>query len=164
MTILTEQQEWEELLAQIPLDLPTREAANRLGDLLADAAQAQRTWARQRLNEALHSGLTKQWRSHVQKQRPKIKTSNGEVKAVGGIRRTNGGAPEYVQVPLDLMTFEELHAHRAMHISNLRTLAMNAKVVERLLALRDKCPTAKTPAEACRKLGLDPADVMGGAA
>ncbi len=164
MTILTEQQEWDELLAQIPLDTPTREAANRLGDLLSDAIQAQRPWARQKLNEALHSGLAKQWRSHVQKQRPKVKTKGATVKAVGGIRRSKGGAPEYVQVPLDEMSFSELREHRAMHISNLRTLAANAKVVERLLALQDKCPKAKTPAEACQKLGLEPGDVMAGAA
>ena len=161
---LTEQQEWDALLASIPTDLPTREAANRLAGLLADAVQAQRPWARQRLNEAMHAGLAKAWRSHVQKQRPKIKTKRADVKGVGGIRRTVDGATAYVQVPLDEMTFEELVQYRAMHVSNLETCAENARVVERLLALQDKAPKAQTPADACRKLGLDPAAVMSGAA
>lgn len=161
---LTEQQEWDALLAQIPTDLPTREAANRLAGLLADAVQAQRPWARQRLNEAMHAGLAKAWRSHVQKQRPKVKTKNGDVKGIGGIRRSVGDRTEYVQVPLDSMTFDELVQYRAMHVSNLTTLAENARVVERLLELQDKAPKAQTPADACRKLGLDPAAVMSGAA
>lgn len=161
---LTEQQEWDALLASIPTDLPTRDAANRLAGLLADAVQAQRPWARQRLNEAMHAGLAKAWRSHVQKQRPKVKTKNGDVKGIGGIRRAVGNRTEYVQVPLDEMSFDELVQYRAMHVSNLTTLAENARVVERLLDLQDKAPKAKTPAEACRKLGLDPAAVMAGAA
>jgi hypothetical protein len=90
---LTEQQEWDALLASIPTDLPTREAAHKLANLLADAVQAQRPWARQRLNEAMHVGLAKAWRGHVQKQRPKVKTKNGSVKGIGGIRRSVGTAP-----------------------------------------------------------------------
>ena len=164
MTILTEQQEWDELLAQIPLDTPTSEAAHKLAGLLSDAIQAQRPWARQRLNEALHAGLTKSWRSHVQKSRPKVKTKGGDVKGVGGVRRLHNGRTSYVQVPLDMMSFSELVQYRAMHVSNLTTLAANAKVVEALLELQDKAPTALTPAEACALLGLDPADVMAGVA
>jgi len=161
---LTEQQEWDALLAQIPTDMPTRDAANKLAELLADAVQAQRPWARQRLNEAMHAGLAKAWKSHVQKQRPKVKTKNGSVKGVGGIRRDIGDRTAYVQIPLDEMSFDELVQYRAMHVSNLTTLAENAKVVDRLLALQDKAPAAKTPKAACRKLGLDPVDVMAGAA
>lgn len=164
MTILTEQQEWDELLSKVPLDTPTRDAANMLGELLSDAVQAQRPWARQRLNEALHAGLTKSWRSHVQKQRPKVRTKQGDVKGVGGIRRMCDGQETYVQVPLDAMSFEELVRYRAMHITNLQTLSANAKVVEALLGLADKAPAARTPAEACELLGLDVADVMAGAA
>lgn len=159
---LTEQQEWDALLAQIPTDLPTRDAANRLAELLADAVQAQRPWARQRLNEAMHAGLAKSWRSHVQKRRPKVKTKNGDVKGIGGVRRNVNGQPAYVQVPLDEMSFEELSRYRAMHVSNLTTIAENARVVERLLALQEQAPKARTPKAACRKLGLDPADVMAG--
>lgn len=161
---LTEQQEWDALLASIPTDLPTREAAHKLANLLADAVQAQRPWARQRLNEAMHVGLAKAWRSHVQKQRPKVKTKNGSVKGIGGIRRSVGDRTTYVQIPLDEMSFEELVQYRAMHVSNLTTAAESAKVVERLLELQAKAPGAKTPRAACRKLGIDPADVMAGAA
>ena len=147
MTVLTEQQEWDELVSRIPIDTPTREAANMLGELLADAVQAQRPWARQRLNEALHAGLSKVWRSHVQKSRPKVRTKQGEVKSVGGIRRMKDGQQTYVQVPLDAMSFEELVQYRAMHVSNLQALSANTKVVERLLALRDRCPKAQTAAD-----------------
>jgi hypothetical protein len=161
---LTEQQEWDALLASIPTDLPTRDATNRLANLLADAVQAQRPWARQRLNEAMHAGLAKSWKAHVQKQRPKVKTKNGTVKGVGGIRRAVQGRSQFVQVPLDAMSFEELSSYRAMHVSNLKTLKENATVVERLLALHEKVPTAATPADACKVLGIDPADVMAGAA
>lgn len=161
---LTDQQEWDALLAQIPTDLPTRDATNRLAALLADAVQAHRPWARQRLNEAMHAGLAKSWKAHVQKQRPKVRTKNGTVKGVGGIRRAVEGRSQFVQVPLDTMSFEELSAYRAMHISNLKTLRENAEVVERLLALHDRVPTASTPADACKVLGVDPADVMAGAA
>ena len=62
------------------------------------------------------------------------------------------------------MSFSELVQYRAMHVSNRTTLAANAKVVEALLELQDKAPTALTPAEACTLLGLDPADVMAGVA
>lgn len=137
MTILTEQQEWDELLASVPLDMPTRDAANRIADLLTDAIQAQRPWARQR--------LLRGWQ-------------------VGGVRRETGGEVAYVQVPLDLMSPDELGRYRAMHVSNLKTLAENAKVVERLIDLLEKCPTARNAAEACQQLGLDVADVMAGAA
>lgn len=161
---LTEQQEWDALLASIPADLPTRDAAHRLAGLLEDAIQARRPWARQRLNEALHAGLAKTWRSHVQKQRPKVRTKNGSVKGIGGIRRAVGDRTEYVQIPLDEMTFDELVQYRAMHVSNLTTLAENARVVERLLALREQAPRSLTPKAACRRLGLDPAAVMAGVA
>ena len=51
-----------------------------------------------------------------------------------------------------------------MHVSNLKTLKENATVVERLLALHEKVPTAATPADACKVLGIDPAAVMAGVA
>ena len=69
-----------------------------------------------------------------------------------------------MQIPLDEMSFEELVQYRAMHVANPTTAAESAKVVERLLELQAKAPGAKTPRAACRKLGLNPADVMAGAA
>ncbi len=165
MTIMSEQEEWDDLLAQVPLDATTGEAAAKLLALLNDAVQAQRPWAKDRLNEAVLAGLSKTWRAHVQKQRPKLKTRYGNVKQVGGAKRRRvDGNVIHVQIPFDLMTFEELAQHRDMEARNRRALAENVKAQDRLLALHDKVPSAKTPAEACRKLGLDPADVMAGAA
>lgn len=164
MSHLDDQAEWDELLAQIPLDIPTRDAVKRLSALLADAVQAHRPWAKSRMEDALLAGLSGTWKRHVQKQRPRIRTDHGDVKTIGGVRRERDGRSAFVQVPLDEMSFEELVAYRAMHVSNLTTLAENAKVTDRLLKLHDRCPTAATPAEACEQLGLDPADVMAGAA
>lgn len=164
MSHLDDQAEWDELLAQIPLDAPTRDAAAQLADLLSDAVQAQRPWAKQRIGEAIHAGLSRTWRSHVQKQRPRAHTKQGDVKTVGGIRRRVNGVTAYVQVPLDEMSQEELVAYRAMHVSNLQTISANAAVVDRLLDVMQRCPQASSPAEACDRLGLDLDAVMAGAA
>lgn len=164
MTIMTEQQEWDELLASVPLDTPTSEAASKLADLLHDAIQAHRPWARQRLNEAIHSGLAKTWRSHVQKQRPRAKSKTGDVKAIGGVKRTIGAEVVYVQVPLEQMTRDELGQYRGMYLGNLSTLGANIKAVERLIKIMDDCPTARTAGEACELLDLDITRVLAGAA
>ena len=162
--ILTEQQEWDELVAQIPLDTPTKDAAAKLTDLLHDAIQAQRPWARQRLNEAIHAGLAKSWRSHVQKQRPKARTKHGAVKAVGGVKRTMGAEVAFVQVPLEQMTLDELNQYRSMYVGNLSTLGANIRAVDRLIKAMAGCPEAKTAGEACEHLGLDVERVLAGAA
>lgn len=164
MSLMEEQQEWDELLASIPLDTPTTEAANMIAGKVADAIQAQREWAHERRTEALHAGFARQWRAHVQRQRPKTATKQGVVKGVGGVKRRNGNVTAFVQVPLDQMTREELTDYHAMYASNLSTLSANAKAVKRLLDVMDRCPTAKTPAEACQLLDLDLDKVLAGAA
>jgi len=164
MTIMTEQQEWDELLSQIPLDTPTRDAAAKLTDLLHDAIQAQRPWARQRLNEAIHAGAAKAWRSHVQKQRPRARSKQGAVKSVGGVKRTVGAEVAFVQVPLEDMTHAELLQYRGMYVGNLSTLGANIRAVDRLLEIMGGCPGAKTAGEACDRLGIEVGDVLAGAA
>lgn len=163
-SIIDSEREWGDLLDTIPTDIPTRDAAAMLADKLGDAVQAQRPWARTKLAEATHAGLAKTWRSHVQKQRPKVKTKRGNVKTVGGIKRVADGEVAYVQVPLDGMAPEELARYRTMFVANLQVSAATVKVLDRLIELCEKCPTARNAAEACEKLGLDLADVMAEAA
>lgn len=165
MTVLDDQREWDELIAQIPLDTPVGDAARALADLLHDAVQAQRPWAKERLRSAMLAGLSKTWTAHTKKQRADIPTKTGTVKAIGGAKRRDAaGNLVHLQLPFDLMPFEELAQHRDMEATAGRSISENVRVQDRLLALREKVPTAKNAAEACEQLGLDPADVMAGAA
>lgn len=161
---MSEQAEWDDLLASIPVETPSRQAVTRLGELLHDAVQAHRPWATDRLNAAVRVGLSHEWRRHTQSRRPKIETGGGSIKSVGGVRRDVGGESGFVQLPLDGMFREDLVQYKAMHLKYVRSSAATVRVVDRLIDALDRCPQATTPREAAELLGEDIDAVMAGAA
>jgi len=157
---------YDVLLSEIPTDATPREAAVLLRSMLRDAEQAHRAWAQERLDDALLAGLAREFTNYRKRQAPRVEVKGGgSVKRIGGVRRRDAaGKVRHQQVDYFDTPFAEIADHVAQEVATLAQMSRNSRALQRLLDLQDKVPTAATPQDACRILGLDPADVMAGAA
>lgn len=134
-------------------DLSTGERAAKLRDLLLDAEQAHRDFARDVLRDAQLAGLAKTIKAH-QKAAQRVTLKKATRSSVIGVRRTSAGRPAWHQVPLDGVTWDELTAHIERAKTNARALGINARVAEKLLKLRDGHPSADGPGDALAEMGV----------
>lgn len=158
--------EYDVLLSEIPTDATPREAAVLLRSKLHDAEQAHRQWALDRLEDALLAGLAREFTNYRKRQAPRVEVKGGgSVKRIGGVRRRDvDGKVRHQQVDYFETPFSEIADHVAQEVATLAQMSRNSRALQRLLDLQDKVPTARTPRAACEVLGLDPVQVMAGAA
>lgn len=119
--------------------------------LLNDALQAHRFWARDVERHALRTGLRAQIKQHLDRRkvvRPARDVLVEKPRVVGIQRRTEAGQVYFAQVAYDVMTFDELRAKRGEVLRQLRAYSDTIALIDRLLALADMHPEAKTVQEA----------------
>jgi hypothetical protein len=138
----------------------TRERTERYLEMLRDAEQAQRFFAKDCLDDALHRGGAAQltaW-SNGQKAGRIAVSYEGKVLPVRRIRgtivRDDNGNPVHTQSQFDLWSWEQLEAKVQVYLANIRAYRVQLDTVLRLLELRELVPGANTPDEATNKLGI----------
>lgn len=124
-----------------------------------DAVQAQRPWAIELQREDAHKGAVAHVSAYLQKQGGKIPgRRNGRsvtTPAVVGITRTDDDGEAWVQQEfLHKCEWRELEAKRATNGKMEEAYAVKNAVIDKFLELRTKVPGARTPEDACEKLGV----------
>lgn len=149
----------------------TRERTERYIEMLRDAEQAHRFYAKDCLDDALHRGATAQLNAWSTRQKfGRIAVSyEGKVLPARRIRgtvvRDDNGNPIHTQGIFDYFTWEQLEAKKREYATNICAYEFNLDTVSRLLGLRDLVPGAKTPDEATKQLGISVEEfLMGGTA
>lgn len=135
----------------------SKQRADALLDIVADATQAHRQWAREVERQALRSGLAsllKRWK----KARDTVQVSvDGRVlnkpATVGTVVKDDEGEVWHQQVLMHDMTRDELKDKRREYLRQIRAYTDNVEVVDRLLALLDAAEGADTPRDAAAELG-----------
>jgi len=149
----------------------TRERTDRYIEMLRDAEQARRFYAKDCLDDALHRGGAAQlnaW-STCQKMGRIAVSYEGKVLSARQIRgtivRDDNGNPMHSQGIFDYFTWEQLEAKALEYATNIRAYKFNLDTVSRLLELRELAPDANTPDEATIQLGISVEEfLMGGTA
>lgn len=142
----------------------TRTRATELHALLLDAEQAQRPWVRQILLDATLAGLGSIIKRHM-KAKCMVATRQRTTTTVIGIQRENAsGDMEWQQVPMSEATFDELRQYQLMLKANAATLRKNTRLIDRLLELESRAPSAATVGEAIAQLDTTVETVIGAAA
>lgn len=139
-------------------------------ELLRDAEQAQRYFAKDCLDDAVHIGAAshlKSWRARQQRGRIPV-SYEGKIlsarRVIGTTEINEDGDAAYTQELFDFFTWEQLEAKAQEYVRNIRAYRFDLDVVLRLLELRDLVPEAGTPAEAVEHLGTTIEEFLGGAA
>ena len=145
--------------------LQSRDAAKRLVAKLRDAEQAHVPWAVAELEALLMDGARARCRTWWQTRQPKVETRDGKtIKTAGGTRRrdTVTGDMAFEQLAFADMERPQLEDHITMLVRQTATEESTIRALRRLLNTMDEVPEAKTPREACIKLGTTVEAVMAG--
>lgn len=179
MSILTpkERAEYDDLMFDAGYDSagkprPSHEVGARVAKALRAAAdQAHRTWAELVLEDLVETAALHRWKQW-QKQREvvEVRTDAGAPKAVVvtkpaamSVRRIDADSGQaYYQLSIwDDMTRDELLQVIHRSSQTIKTSRDTSLTAQRLLALLNKVPEAKTVADAARALGTDVASYLG---
>lgn len=148
-----------EALRKAAWDHSTKQAERneKYVELLLDAVQAHRKWAREVLDTLCLSGGgsdLKNWRKRTAQV---MVAHDGRLLSkprVIGIRRTDAGGHAYSEQTLfDLFTWDEIDTKRKAYLKQIGAYDTNIALLDRLAQLRELAPGASTPAEACRRIG-----------
>lgn len=134
----------------------TGHIGKRLHELLLDAEQAGRLWARVVLHEDVIHGHQARAKAWLKKQSVVNMAWNGKVVGVTtrvGVRKRSLNGIEFAQKLFDQMTWEELADHIETITTQTSALLVNKAAADRLMDLRDLCPSSVGPADAASQLG-----------
>lgn len=139
--------------------ISTRERALRLYDMLMDARQAHRPWAAQVLREATLAGLRATITRH-QKATRQVATKKSKRSMVIGVQREIHGTRQWVQSPLDEVSWIELNGHVQLALQNREAINRNLRHYRKLMALQELAPGSAGPGEAARQIGTSVEQVL----
>lgn len=138
----------------------TRDRTERFIEMLRDAEQAHRFYAKDCLDDALRRGAAAQLNSwHNRQKIGRIAISyEGKVMSARRIRgtivRDDDGNQMHTQGLFDYFTWDQLETKAREYFTNIRAYKVNLDTVLRLLGLRELAPGAKDPHEATKQLGI----------
>lgn len=127
---------------------------------LDDAVQAHRVWARDFLTDIRRRGAESLLKSEMELRRPRVAVvHDGTVigkapREFGYIDRNEEGKSAHHRSLFDFLTWDELRVKREEFVRTRRAAEVDTFTVDKLLTLQDKAPSAATPDEACRLLGI----------
>ena len=151
--------EYDEAVRESLLARRTDERTHRFIEVVQDAVQAHRPWAREVLSDMVYRGAASILRAEERRQSHATVEVKRDGKTVTvprilGVRRPDkDGRMTFERALFDDMSVEELAAKRDEFRAGQKTYGDDAEVMERLL---DLCIQAhrETPAEAAAVLGL----------
>lgn len=161
-----ERAEYDRMLADVVA--ATSETSERLDlfeQLLTDAVQAQRLWAADVERSCVRAGLAKEIKNYQDRTNRAMVAYNGAVlnlpKVQGTVSRSTTGEAYHQRELIELWSWQQILDKRAESLRSIRHYDSKIAHYDRLLALREMCPDASSPADAARLLGLNLDDYLG---
>ncbi len=152
-----ERQEYDEVMAKVIAH--SKNTAARLDlfeQLLADAIQARRIWARDVERSLLRDGLASEIRRYLHREQALV-SYRGEVlnmPRIQGVKtRTTSGVVVHQQAMIELCPWDQIIEKRKEALKAVGTYTAKIAHYDKLLALHDLAPDAETPMEAAMALG-----------
>jgi hypothetical protein len=159
-----ERDEYEDLLAEVcNATTDTRERLDLFEVKLDGAIQAHRPWASDVSDQSRRFGLGKEI-SRFQDRNRALVSFDGRLLSMPRVqaRRVEvAGEVTYQRELIVLWSWQELLDKRAEAIRSSETYTAKVGHYDRLLALREKAPDTKTPAQAADALGIDLDEYLG---
>lgn len=161
-----------ELLVSTALAEPTVPSRRDIfTDGLDKAAKAKKFWARDILATIRDEGADRILKAEHELRRPRIRVRSADGRLLGraprvlGVsRRADDGRAVQQRGLFEDFTWEELRGKRAEFDAIEIGYARLVTMVDRLLELEERVPTAATPAKACEALGTTVEKYLGEAA
>jgi hypothetical protein len=153
-----ERKEYDNVLARVVgCSKNTPDRLDLFERLLNDAIQAHRMWARDVERAIRRDGLGAEIRRYQDRNRAMV-SYNGEVLNLPRVQSTKVRKPTgevvYQRELIELCTWDQLAEKRREALHSKATYSAKVAHYDKLLALHDLCPEAKTPAEAAAKLEI----------
>lgn len=154
---VAEREEYEDMMALVVASSKnTRDRIDLIEQLLNDAVQAQRPWARDVERQAMRSGLGKEIKAYQDRRRALV-SHDGQVLNLPSVqaRRVKAvdGEVYFQRELIEVWPWEQIEAKRAEMLVGQFAYTSKIAHCDALLALRDMVPGARTPEEAARMLG-----------
>lgn len=151
--------EWEAALDEALALRNSAEQAARLSEIIDDARRSMRTWAEDKLDEAIRLGCAEMVKRAAGRRRRVLVAHNGRMlnrPAIRGVTARRGDGEKVFQRRLFIeMTFAEVEEVISTSTRHIRGEFDNIAVARKVLALADLAPGTETVAEACDALRLD---------
>lgn len=160
-----EREEYDELLAEVvAATTNTTKRLDLFEQLLNDALQAQRSWARDVERSGLRNGLAKEIKAYQDRKRALV-AYDGQLlnlpRVQGTVTRTSDGEVHHQRELIELWTWQQIADKRADALKTRQYYSEKVAHYDRLLALRDMCPESVTPTDAARRLGINLDEFLG---
>lgn len=163
-----ERREFDALMLEVVSEAEgTGERTHLMAAKIDDAVQAQRTWAVEVQRTAQYDGYSNAIKAYLKRTRVVINIADREVskpRTIGTKRKDQAGTVVDLQLPLEVLTFDQIRDKRVEYVRQARAYTDNIAVTDRLLALQDMAPGANTPGEATKALGITLDEYLAGAA
>jgi hypothetical protein len=161
--------EYEQLMAEVVSEAEgTGDRARLMADKIHDAIQAQRSWAAGVQFAAEIDGYAAAVKAYLKRTRVVVIVDQdreiSKPRTIGVKRRDKDGTVVDLQLPMEVLTFDQLREKRREYIRQLKAYTDNVAVADRLLALEEMAPGSSTPTEAAAQLGVTLDDYLAGAA
>lgn len=122
-------------------------------------------WSEALYETALRTGLRHEIHNYLKRTRIVVNTRDGrevEKPQVIGVKRLDAESGTWVdtQLPLEVLTFDEIRAKRQEYLTIRAAYDDSVALADKLLALEIMALGARTPEQACRRLGKSLADYL----
>ena len=159
--------EYEQMMAEVLAEAEgTGDRARLLANKVHDAIQAHRSWAQQVQWDAQVTGYAAAVKTYLKRTRVVVNIHDREVskpRTIGTKRRDEDGNVVDLQLPLEVLTFDQIREKRREYVRQVKAYTDNLAVADRLLALEEMAPGSATPAEAAKTLGTTLDDYLAAA-
>lgn len=161
--------EYETLMNEVIAEAEsTGERARLMQAKINDAIQAHREWAMDVERTAALDGYSAAIKVHLKRTRVVVNVGGDrpaiKPRTIGTKRQGQDGKVIDLQLPFEVLTFDQLRHKRREYITQVQAYTDNLAFADRLLALEEMAPGSTTPAEAARMLGVILDDYLAGAA
>lgn len=163
--------EYMKLMAEVVSEAEgTGERARLMADKIHDAIQAQRSWAAGVQYAAEIDGYAAAVKVYLKRTRVVVLVDAEagrqieKPRTIGAKRRDDEGKVVDLQLPLEVLTFDQVREKRREYLRQQKAYSDNVAVADRLLALEEMVPGSLTPADAAKSLGFSLDDYLAGAA
>lgn len=162
--------EYERLMDEVVNEAETTgDRARLMADKIHDAIQAQRSWAMGVQYAAEIDGYAAAVKVYLKRKRVVVLVDDAgrqieKPRTIGAKRRDGAGKVVDLQLPLEVLTFDQVREKRREYLAQQKAYTDNIAVADRLLALEEMAPGCSTPAAAAKALGTTLDDYLAGAA
>lgn len=160
--------EYDQMMAEVVAGADgTGERAALMATKVDDAIQAHRQWAMELEQAARLDGYAEETKRYLKRTRVVINVGEGEkarkvskARVIGAKRETATGKWVDVQLPFELLTWDDLTAKQVECQQQRQSYSDTLALLGRMFSLKAKMPDSHGPAEAAELLGIDLDDYL----